>query len=647
MRAAFLALAALVLGPVAAPLSAEEPAAFWSLKPEHLRVLVASSQVMATRTQTGWEAYCRCPVILKPHEIPEAFKRAVIAIEDRRFEEHGGIDWLSLPRIVTSGFRQGASTIPMQLAKNLLFHDLRGADGKTERKLLEFQAAAALDGALTKDELFAAYANQVEFGGREIVGLYRAARHYFRKEPRDLTAFEAALLAGMLKAPATYNPADGAKKEKAYARARRILDVMVEQGLWTESERRRAEETGVRPGLMPEFKIQSQAFTEWIVQTWGAQFAEAGETIRLFVTYEPRYQRIAESQLADLASEGSVPPEYEAAAVIMSPDGQVRAMVGSTDWTRNQFNNAVKARVQPGSTAKLALLVAACEKGRAPNSRVVDLPVSGEWPSNGALGHKGATTLKDTIVWSRNAGAVRLARDLGVETVADASRRLGVDPGPKPTMGLVLGPFTTNPAAMTAAYAAVANGGYRAAPRGVLAAVDGRGRIRGAFLNVSKTRVVAQRCIGPVQSVLGEVVRAGTGRGAALRPWKAFGKTGTTTDNADAWFIGWSEGRVMGVWMGRRRTAEGVALAGKDAPADLFRRVIGRINAMEDYRQDREATTSVVARAPSGSKAKASTPRAASPHAKSRDAGSRAASSPARPMLPPPRPRNGKVAATS
>ncbi len=640
MRAVIFALAMLAPGLVSAPSRADELGSFWSLKPEHLRVLLASSQVMATRTKAGWEAYCRCPVVLRPGEIPETFKRAVVAIEDRRFREHGGIDWLSLPRVLTSGFKHGASTIPMQLAKNLLFHDLRKSEGKTERKLLELQAATVLDGALTKDEIFAAYANQVEFGGREIVGLYRAARHYFRKEPRDLTAFEAALLAGMLKAPATYNPVDDNKKQRAYERARRVLAAMEEQGLMTTEERRRAEATGVRPGLMPEFRIQAQAFTEWVAQTWGPGLVDEGETIRFFVTYEPRYQRIAESQLAELAGEGAIPPEYEAAAVVMDGQGRVRAMIGSSDWARNQFNSAVKARVQAGSTAKLPLLVAACEKGKTPNSRVVDLPLTADWPSNGALGHKGITTLQDTIAWSTNAGADRLAREVGVERVAEASRRLGLDPGPEPTAGLVLGPFSTNVTAMTAAYAAVANGGYRTTATGVLAAVDGRGQLRRIFLEPEKARVVAQRCIAPTQSVLAEVIRTGTGRSAALGKWKAFGKTGTTTGNADAWFIGWSEKRVMGVWMGRRRDVEGTAIAGKDAPAALFRRVLSRINAMEDFRDGRDSPRRgpAVARARGGvsreAKAPSPLPRAA-------------ASPPPRQLLPPPRPmqREGKVAA--
>ena len=576
-----------VLAVLAATLArAADRPPFWSLPPEELRVLVASGQVLATRTATGFsDYYCRCPVVLRPHEIPDVVKRAVIAVEDRNFNDHGGVDWFALHRIVTSGFRHGASTIPMQLAKNLLFHDLRASstEAKAQRKYLEIQAAHALSAALGKDEMLAAYLNQVEFGGREIVGLYRAARHYFRKEPRDLTVFEAAVLVGMLKAPSRLDPLDPAKREAAFERARFVLGRMVEQKVLSEAERRRAEAEGVRPGAMPPFRIQAQAFAEWVVQGAARDLAAPGETIRFFVTIEPRWQRIAELALAELADKGALPEAYEAAALVASPDGRVRAMIGSRDWARNQFNQAVKASVQAGSTAKLPLLVAACEKGRGPGSRVLDEPL-GAWPDNGAVGYRGPTTLAEAIASSRNAAAVRLARDLGPATVAATSRRLGLDPGPKPDAGLVLGPFSTNLLAVTGAYAAVANRGLRAAPTGVLAVVDGRGAVRDSFLARGAERVMPARCVEPVHAVLHEVVRSGTGTAAAPGRWKAYGKTGTSTGNADAWFVGWSEGRVVGVWMGRPRGAEGPALAGKDAPAQLFRRVVQGINHMEEYR---------------------------------------------------------------
>src|SRR5918993_972080 len=287
MTRAFTFVAAFLLAGAAhaAAAQAADPVYFWDLQPKSLRLLVASPQVMVTRTETGWDSYCRCPVVLSPAEVPQVMKKAIVATEDKRYFDHSGVDVVSLLSVLKGGLTRGGSTIPMQLLKNLVFHDLRASDVLTrlERKGAEVWYAGLFDEAVGKEELLAAYLNQIEFGGRDIVGLYRASRHYFRKEPKDLTLYEAALLAGMVKA-------------------------------------------------------------------------------------------------------GAVPLQYDAGAVMMTPNRRVQPMVGSVNWAQRQFNNAVKARVQAGSTAKLPLLVAACEAGKTPESRVMDQPVKGNWPSNGALG---------------------------------------------------------------------------------------------------------------------------------------------------------------------------------------------------------------------------------------------------------------------
>jgi penicillin-binding protein 1A len=274
-------------------------------------------------------------------------------------------------------------------------------------------------------------------------------------------------------------------------------------------------------------------------------------------------------------------------------------MIGGVDWSKRQFNTAVKTQVQPGSTAKLPLIVAACEAGKKPGSRVLDVPLTESWPSNGVLGYKGETTLGEAIASSRNAAAVRLAQEIGPRKVADVSRRLGIEPGANPDLSFVLGSFSASVLGMTAAYAAVANGGYRVTPTGVLAVVDGRGHVRANFVEQSRVRVIAENCVQSTRTVLNEVVRSGTGSGARLRRWQAYGKTGTTTGNADAWFVGWSEGRVLGVWMGKRRDAVGEAIGGKGAPAEFFRLVSNGTNEMMDYRagQGRRASESRVAEA--------------------------------------------------
>jgi penicillin-binding protein 1A len=585
--AAALLLASLSHSPAA---KAADPVYFWELQPRSLRLLVASPQVMVTRTKTGWDTYCRCPVVLAPSEIPEAMKKAIVAVEDKRYFDHSGVDVVSLLSVLKGGLARGGSTIPMQLLKNLVFHDLRGSDALTrlERKGAEFWYAGVFDEAVGKEELLAAYLNQIEFGGRDIVGLYRASRHYFRKEPKDLTLYEAALLAGMVKAPARLNPLREETRDRAHERALLVLKLMAEQGKITDKERRQAERTGSRPGMLPEFKIQPQAFTEWVVQTWGEKYLQPGETIRFFVTLNPRFQHFAEQHLNRLVKEGAVPAQYDAGAVMMAPNGRVQAMVGSVNWSERQFNNAVKANVQAGSTAKLPLLIAACENGKTPESRVIDQPVTGNWPSNGALGYRGYTTLREAFALSRNAAAVRLAQEIGPDKVAGVSDRIGIDPGSAKDLSFILGSYSTNVMTMTAAYAVVANGGYRVEPSGVLAIVDGRGQVRADLLTTIRKRVIPEKCIEPTQSVLREVVRNGTGQAARSKRWPAYGKTGTSTGNADAWFVGWSEQRVLGVWMGRRRGETGPALAGAGAPAAYFGRVADAANEWTERQQKLE-----------------------------------------------------------
>jgi penicillin-binding protein 1A len=187
---------------------------------------------MVTRTPSGWDAYCRCPVVLKPHEIPEVMKKAIIAVEDKRYMDHSGVDLIALASVLRGGLSRGGSTIPMQLLKNLVLHDLQRRDllSKIERKGSEVWHAGAFDGAVGKQELLAAYLNQIEFGGRDNVGLYRATRHYFGKEPKDLNLYEAALLAGMVQAPARFNPLKESTRERAHERAKLVLDLMVKQG---------------------------------------------------------------------------------------------------------------------------------------------------------------------------------------------------------------------------------------------------------------------------------------------------------------------------------------------------------------------------------------------------------------------------------
>ena len=319
----------------------------------------------------------------------------------------------------------------MQLLKNLVFHDLteRDALSRLERKGAELWNAGAFDAAVGKQDLLAAYLNQIEFGGREIVGLYRASRHYFRKDPRDLTLYEAALLAGMVQAPARFNPLKERTQDRAHERARLVLRLMQDQGKITEAERRRAEQAGIRPGILPEFKIEPQAFNEWVVQTWGDKFVQPGETVRFFVTLAPWLQHLSERHLDDLVTEGSIAPRIRRRRRHDEP-GRPRSSDGRFD---RLVAPAIQSRCQSQRPGWLDGQIAGsdrCLRARDdPGFTSLDQPLSGGWPSNGALGYAGETSLKEAFASSRNAAAVRLTRQLGVGTVVEAARRIGIDPG--------------------------------------------------------------------------------------------------------------------------------------------------------------------------------------------------------------------------
>lgn len=438
------------LGPAAA--AAEK---LWDLKPDEIRTLVRSSQVVAKRTaEGGIDAYCHCPVVLEPDEVPPLMLSALIAIEDRKFfARETAFDWTDLAGAIVKG--RGGSTIAMQLLKNLAL----GAQPKMQRKLLEVQHADALLSALGREGTIVAYLNQVNFGGREVTGLYRAARHHFGKEPRDLDLWEMAVLAGMVVNPKTHNPSSEREqfRTNAEARARLVLSELRKQG------------------------------------------------------------RISATQ-------------HEEAL-----------------------------------------------RQHAPAS---------DGPDNGAVGYAGETTFEDVIVHSRNAGAVHLAREIGLRKVKAAGARLGLPDVGEDANSYVLGAYSTNLLTLTAAYATIANGGTRARPNGLLAAFDGEANVLTTNLRaVPGDRVVGGPCATFTRDLLRTVVDKGTGRGARLPLWPAFGKTGTTNDNIDGLFVGWSGGRVIGFWMGKARDGQPGIAAGGVVPAKFFRLVATEAAARADQRR--------------------------------------------------------------
>ena len=407
-------------------------------------------------------------------ELPGYFVQAVSAIEDRRFFEHPGLDvWgilrAALANIRAGEVRQGGSTLTQQLAKNLFLSPER----TLRRKIQEAIVALWLEARFSKRQIFEIYINRVYFGSGAY-GVAAAARRYFGGTARDLSLFEAAVLAGLLKAPSRYSPVRDA--DAAKARGIRVLRAMVETGALTAAEARAAERTPLR--LREETGPGARYFADWALRRALGHVGHGARDIEIRTTLDAGLQRIAERHArAQLEKEGSARRVSQVAVVAMSSDGAIRAMVGGRGYSASQFNRATQAWRQPGSAFKLFVYLAGLEAGLAPDDVFVDKPVSvaGWRPRNYDGRHRGAMPLARAFARSINTVAVQVSERAGRRRVIDAARRLGITTPIAPHPSLALGASEVTLIELTAAYAAVANGGVAAWPYGVTAidAADG------------------------------------------------------------------------------------------------------------------------------------------------------------------------------
>jgi penicillin-binding protein 1A len=508
-------------------------------------------------------AYKEPPVVIKalPRHVPAAF----LAIEDRRFYHHLGIDLVGVTRafvVNTKAHRtvQGGSTITQQLAKNAFLAPERSL----RRKGQEAMIALWLELRLSKDEILSRYLSSIYFGDG-VYGLGAAARHYFGKLPEQLTIGEAAILAGIVKAPVDLDPVD--HPEAARRRARLVLAAMVETKAITPEQAREAGQVKV-PVARAALPVGGY-FADWISPRVKSAFdgAAYGE-VKVPTTLDSRLQRLAERAVArGMASPG--PGRLGArvgqvALVAMRPDGQVVAMVGGRNYRQSPFNRAVQARRQPGSAFKLFVYLAALRDGAGPDSLVVGAPVTiGGWtPSNHEGGGGRDLTLRDAFAQSNNVIAARVYQTAGGPAVVKAARDLGItSPLREDDATLALGTAETNLLELTAAYAAVASGKMPVQPYG-------RPRVA-----APTTAVLDPGQRAALLDMLGAVVQEGTGRAARLSQ-RAYGKTGTTQDYRDAVFVGFTGDLVVGVWVGNDDHSPMGRVVGGDIPARIWRDVM-------------------------------------------------------------------------
>ena len=486
---------------------------------------------------------------------------AFIAVEDKRFRSHWGVDPQAIGRAMwtnlqAGGVRQGGSTLTQQLAKTSFL----SSDRSLKRKAQEVIIAFWLEGWLTKDEILSRYLSSVYFGDG-VYGLRAAARHYFDREPERLTLAQSAMLAGMVQAPSRLAPTR--HLAAAQKRSRLVLQLMADQGVISQP---RARSTRSARAIATRDNVPTGTyFADWVAPRAQEAFAADYGRVTVPTTLDADLQRMAVRAVSN-ASIGTA----QAALVAMRPDGRVVAMVGGKSYAESPFNRATQARRQPGSAFKLFVYLAALRAGYTPDSMVEDRPITidGWSPRNSDGVYRGTITMREAFARSSNAATVRLSEMVGRRNVIRAARDLGISAPLADAPSIALGTSTVSLIELTQAYAAVAAGNYPVRAHGLPPSDEDPG-LAGWF--APGGRLDSRRDWAPMLDLLWSAANEGTGKRAALGSYATFGKTGTTQDNRDAIFVGFAGNLVVGVWVGRDDNGSLGKISGGTTPARIWR----------------------------------------------------------------------------
>jgi penicillin-binding protein 1A len=496
-------------------------------------------------------------------QIPPEMRAAIISTEDRRFRDHIGVDPIGIARsiavrIKTGQWRQGGSTITQQLARNIFLTNSRNFG----RKIKEGILALALERKFSKDQILELYLNRVYFGGGAY-GIDAASRKFFGHGADHLSLGEAAIIAGLVKAPSNYSPT--ADVEAARDRSGVVLQTMARNGFISPEVAASANPAEVR--IQQTTNNNSvRYFTDWALPQLDQLIDQTQDPIDVWTTLDPGMQGAA-----DRAVRANAPDGAQGALVAIDRDGAVRAMVGGKDYVDSIYNRATQATRQPGSSFKLFVYLAALESGMKPTDTIVDEPVTidGWSPRNAERENLGPVSLREAFSRSINTVSAKIGQQLGFSTIADMARRFGITTPISTFPSMVLGTSDVRLIEMTRAFASVANKGVAVTPYGIRRVVTADGRVLYNHDNDEGRVLVAPWVAAEMTDLLQSAVLSGTGRAAQIgRP--VAGKTGTTTLNKDGWFIGFSSGLTTGVWMGRDDAKPVPGLQGGTAPARAF-----------------------------------------------------------------------------
>ncbi len=534
-------------------------------RPPNVRIVAIDGALIGNRGLTGGEA-------VPLHEMSVYLPEAIVAIEDRRFYSHFGFDIVGFSRAMVTNITkgrlvQGGSSLSQQLAKNLFLKPER----TIERKVQELILAIWLETQYTKDQILELYLNRVYFGANSY-GVDAAARRYFNKSARDLTLGESAMLAGLVKAPSRLAPSKN--PEGARKRAQLVLSAMEREGFITGKERLDALQKGSQK--VPPKKTGAQNYiADWVMDSLEGFLGRVEGDIIVETTIDRHLQIFAQRAIADgLKKRGQELGVSQGALVSMDGIGAVRAMVGGRNYGESQFNRAVKAKRQPGSSFKPFVYLTALEFGLTPDTVRVDEPIAinGWRPKNYSKKHEGPIKLRRALAKSLNTIAAGLAHEVGPQYVVETAKRLGIQSKLASNPALALGTSEVTPFELARAYVPFANGGFRVEPFIIKRITTLSGEVLFEHQGPSQyKRVIEPDHLGMMNVMLSETLSLGTGKRATLKNWPAGGKTGTSQNFRDAWFAGFTSNLTTVVWLGNDNNSPTKKASGGNLPASIWK----------------------------------------------------------------------------
>lgn len=557
-------------------------------------------------------------------QIPKSMKDAIVASEDSRFYQHHGVDPKGIVRSILAdlkggGARQGASTITMQLAREIFLHPQKSLHRKIQESIIAMQ----IERRFTKSEILERYLNQIYFGSGAY-GIEAAAQNYFGKHAKQLDLAESAMIAGLPPAPSIYSPF--VDRESAHIRQGLVLKRMVECGYITQDEANAAGQENLK---YAEHKTELQSlkypyFTTYVLKQLAMKYSDDllyRGGLKIYTTLDPKMQEIAKAAMRR-GFQKAVNENMDAstgALVALDPKtGYIRAMVGGLNYTeKNQFNRAWQAKRQPGSSFKPIVYTAAIDTGYNPYMTIVDAPIGyrlGDgvvWaPQNSDRKFAGALTIRDALKWSRNVPAVKLMEKVGIDAVLDYAARLGIHEPLEPMLSVALGSCTVTPLELASLYAVFPAGGMRYEPTAIKVIFDSSGNVIEDHRWPQPEEVIAESTAFTMVEMLRTVIESGTGYSANIgRP--AAGKTGTTDEFRDAWFVGFTPELSCAVWAGNDDNHPMNHVYGGDLPApiwaDFMRNALAETKSKEFF-VDKSGMVSVAMCAESGARATGSCP---------------------------------------